>query len=273
MFADIATRQTNQGQNRIKFLNTVGRVTFRVLEDKAQKFSAHYVNRTTIQCLGDDCPVCETNKSIVSKNPNPKIYRNDPAYSPVIQRFAVNVLDKTLVKTCPQCGTENQVMAQVCVNTACNTFLSSVVPAPSNHVKVLQKGVKLFDQLNSLNDAVLTNLGDKIGLKNFDINLVSTGSGTSTTYTAIPSPSADAMNGLAVPPQEVPEPLFDLEKSILKLSRDEIVSLRNGVSIRDILIARSAVSEETTSVAPQPDSDIEAKARAELEKMLNDASS
>jgi len=273
-FADIQVRQNTSGPS-IKFLNPVGRATFRILEENARKFAAHFVNRTTIQCLGEDCPICELNKIIISKNPNPKIYRQDSAFSPIIQRFAVNVLDKTLVKKCPSCQNENALNTPNCSNSKCNTFITGIAPEPSNTVKILQKGVKLFEQLNSLNDAVLNVNQDKIGLTNFDINLVVSGTGTQTTYTAIPSVSTEVMNGMEVPPLVVGEPLFDLDKAILKLDRDEILSLKSGVNVRDILIARSAVTEVTApSVAPDTTpSETEVAARLALEEMLKQASS
>jgi len=270
-FADIQIRQGTSSPS-LKFLNPVGRATFRILEESARKFSAHYVNRTTIQCLGEDCPVCELNQLVISKKPNPKIYRQDPGFSPIMQRFAVNVLDKTLIKKCPNCNAENSFNNPNCAK--CNAFITGVAPEPSNTVKILQKGVKLFEQLNSLNDAVLNVRGDKIGLTNFDINLIVTGSGTQTTYTAIPSVSPQVMNGDEIPPEVAPEPLFDLDKAVLKLERDEILSLKSGVNVRDILIARSAVNGVTAeSVAPDvTPSETEVTARLALEEMLKQIS-
>jgi hypothetical protein len=268
-FADISVRPQNQ-LTKLRFLSATGRAVFRILDEKARKFSAHYVNKTTVQCLGEECPICESNGLIMVKNPNPKVYRQDPGFSPIIQRFAVNVFDKTLVKKCPQCKVENPVSLPNC--TGCNAFITGVAPEPSNTVKILQKGVKLFDQLNSLNDAVLNSLGDKIGLTNFDINLITSGTGTQTTYTAIPSITPQVMAGETVVLEVVPEPLFDLDKAVLKLDRDELLSLKNGVGVRDILIARQAVeSPEPELVAPEPDTAVEEAARKALEEMLNSA--
>jgi hypothetical protein len=114
-------------------------------------------------------------------------------------------------------------------------------------VKVLSKGPQVFDVLFALNDAVLNDQYEKVGITNFDITLITTGSGKDTKVTPIPHPEKN---------EPTPEglELNDLSKVVIKLDPSEMMDLQHGASLRDIFAARKAsapvdttvVSDETT---------------------------
>lgn len=266
MFADTnRPTSTFQTKPKVKFLDTsTGKATFRILDTSATKFTTHFLNRTTVQCLGDGCPICANNRTIIARDS--KDFRKDPAYSPAATRFAVNVLDKSNVRTCPSCGLENPATVSIC--KSCNTFIGNEPPHISGTVKVLTKGVQLFDQLNSLNDAVLNAKGDKIGINGFDLNLIISGTGRSTNYTTIPSISPQVMDGSVENDMDFSAyTLYDLTDAVLKLSADELLDLRKGVSVRDILVARGKTD---TDLVKEELEDTSEDVRKQLEELLKE---
>ena len=138
--------------------------TFRILDREHLDYT-HYVNGTTVLCLGDDCPLCLNNKRLFVEMP--KSFKNDSSFSPRTKRYSVNVLDKTMVKKC-KCGLEYSDLATV--NCSCGQIITTS-PEPSNTVKVLSRGASLFNQLVAINDAVLDESGERVGIDKFDISL------------------------------------------------------------------------------------------------------
>ena len=155
--------------------------TIRILGQEHLDFT-HYINGTTVKCLGDECPLCLNNKRLFVEFP--KTYKNDPSFSARTKRYSVNVLDKTMVKKC-KCGLEYTDLSVT--NCSCGQIITSA-PEPSNSVKVLSRGASLFDQLFAINDAVLDEKGERVGIDNFDITLIVSGSGKQTMITPIRRP-------------------------------------------------------------------------------------
>lgn len=209
------------------FLDLSSTAQIRILSNSYYTEDTHYINKSTIKCLGDNCPVCANNKIIIMQNP--ETFRDDPRYTPKRVVYMVNVLDKTLVRTCPNCQAEIR-QGQSCKK--CNSIVTGD-PKPSNTVKVLSRGVTLFEHLGSINNAVLDSQGERVGLTRFDITLAVNGSGKDKTITPIPSQVDD---GISTDGLE----LFDLTKVVVTLTAEEILDLQRGVSLRDIFSARRA---------------------------------
>lgn len=208
----------------------------RILSKEPHAEETHYVNRSTIQCTGDDCPICENNKIIISQNP--ESFRNVPGYSSRRTLYYVNVLDKTLVKECPNCSVENTAVNGGFQPTCwkCNTVLVDTQAEPSNTVKILSRGVEFFSQLQMLQATTRDENGDPYGLENFDIQLL-----TGNNRQPVPQP--------AIPFKTDPvsfdeSDLFELDKVIISLNRSEIQDYLRGVSLKDIFAGRSAVKSE-----------------------------
>ena len=122
-----------------------GQTIIRILEDKAEKFYTHYINNSTVQCLGDDCPVCQGNRVIYTEHPND--FRDIKGYSPKVQKFLINVMDRTLVKVCPTCGAENPKAGNAFpVTCSCGVVIAPVVEFNKEDLYDLEDAVPKLTQ-------------------------------------------------------------------------------------------------------------------------------
>lgn len=258
-FSDVkqkAKRPTQSKFRKTEFMEThEGTHKFRVLDSDYTKHITHYfpATRISILCLGDECPVCQNNKALIMKFPDD--FRNQKDYNRRVTRYLVNVFDKTPAKVCTACQKEYKGLQYTFCSCGDRLPLEQT---PLNKVKVLSKGESLFADLQAIESAVLDESGEKIGLVNFDINLVVRGSGRDTTYTALPDTNSKE------PVNVQSENLFDLKTTVITLAPDEILDVQRGVSLRDIFSARKskASSQEgksyTTSVDEETLNDVRA---------------
>jgi len=227
-------RKEYQDRRKTEFMKMTdgNSYTLRILQVPAKKIYTHFLNRKyAVECLGNECPICARNSEIYNKDN--KNYSKDPDYVARQKRYYVNVLDKTLVKKCPECGTEyNNLNAGLC--NKCSKTLND--PEPSNTVKVLSKGPAVFSQFNDIHNAVLDDAGEKLGINNFDLVLVVNGRGKDTKITVIPEAHKNK-------PVEGTYELFDLSNSTIELEPDEMLDVQRGVSLKDIFAARRAEKE------------------------------
>lgn len=226
-----------------------GTHTIRILQPQAKTIPQHFFKgKGSILCLEDECPICANNRSLWSKYD--KEARKQTGYNAKSYRFFVNVLDKTPAKACASCGTEHKDLR----NTICTC--GEVLPEakPLNRVKVLSRGVTLRDDLDSIDRAIQDSNGEPIGLMNYDIMLMVTGTGTDTKVTAVPRTEANE-------PVELTEELYDLEKVVIRLSPEEMLDVQRGTSLKDIFAARRAKEDaeisatEVTHLASQQEID------------------
>lgn len=222
------------GSHRVRLLGNPNRVFTHFLRGKA-----------TIQCLGRDCPICQNNKSIKTEHPDD--FRNVSGYNNSSPRHYINILDRTPVKVCPECQTENKAnianeFAPSC--SKCQTFITDVEPMPSGKVKVINISQTNADTLNTLNNTIHNKDGEPIGIENMDIIFMATQSGSRKNIA--PMPDTNATDEVEVPE----DTLYDLESLVIKLEPDEIIQLQKGVSLRDIFVARRGeeLSDEVTAV-------------------------
>ena len=245
-----------------------GQTIIRILEDKAEKFYTHYINNSTVQCLGDDCPVCQGNRVIYTEHPND--FREIKGYSPKVQKFLINVMDRTLVKVCPTCGAENPKAGNAFpVTCSCGVVIAPVTETPSNKIKVLGKGVTVFEQFNAFEETILDAENNPVPLTAFDIVLTVSGAGRLTKVVAIPM--TNRMDVLEFNKED----LYDLTDSVPKLTQEEISELQRGISMKDIFSARRATEEtntegarivaEATEVSEEEVDEIEAELKAVME--------
>ena len=234
--------QTSEFTGRKKeFLKlTAGNHTVRLLpgEEGFYITYTHWIHNANLECLGDECPICLNNKRIVAETGEG--YKDVKGYSRRRQVFYVNVLDRTLAKTCPSCGEVHKpvmgTFASVC--QSCNAVLVNEEAVSLNKIAILNRGTELYDQLKTINGSVLDNSGERVGIDNFDIMIM------------VPAktkrPSASAMPHQN-DPVEVTEELFALSEAPLHLEATEIKSFLSGASLKDIFATRranSAVDEE-----------------------------
>lgn len=225
-----------QDFKRTQFLDLSSTAVIRVLSNDRLVVYTHWINRTPIVCLGDECPVCSSNK--ILRMQYPETFKEESKYSPRRTTKLVNVLDKTPTRVCPNCDAENRAGSSAGTASACKKCGQILTgdAQPLRKVKVLSRGVELFDDLDTIYNAVLDEKGEKVGLTKFDITLA-VSSGAKKAPTPIPG---------AVGEEEVvnPEDLYNLEDATIKLEVEEILDFQRGVSLRDIFAARRASKEK-----------------------------
>jgi hypothetical protein len=226
-------------KKKLEFINLVpGNSVIRILDQDYVAVESHFINRVSIACLGDECPICQNNRKIIMENP--ESFRDINGYSAKSTRYFINVMDKTPTKICPQCKAEIKQNIPTC--PSCNTVIVNVAPAPLNKVKILSKGKQLFEQLIALENTIVDDQGNRRGLTNFDITLVVAGSGKTATCTPIFTGAVGASVVVAE------EDKFDLSKAIIRLNPEEVRDLQSGVSLSDIFKARTLTAEKDTVV-------------------------
>lgn len=239
-FTPIPENKSTFSTRKTEYLALVpGNTVIRILDPDYFSVETHFINRTSVECLGDECPICKNNRKIILENP--ETFRDISGYSPRSRRYFVNVYDKTPAKVCPQCGAEIKQDIPTC--PSCNTIITAVERKPLDKVKVLAKGKQLFEQLIALEQVIVDETGTPRGLTNFDITLVTAGAGKTATCTPI-------FTGNVGAPVFVEKPdLFDLHNAVIKLSEDELHDFQSGVSLKDIFAARRLGKETSTPSA------------------------
>jgi len=256
-FAEIDTKTQYESKKKQYLTLSQGQTVIRILEDTAQKFYTHYINRSTVQCLGDACPICANNRVIYMEHPDD--FRSVQGYSPKVQKFLVNVLDRTVGKICPNCGTDVKKVGgnfpPFCPK--CETSVAEVKESPIDQVRVLSKGVTVFEQFDAFENSVCDDEGEPLPLTGYDIVLSVTGVKKDTKVVAIPL--ANKRDKIEVDPDD----LYQLEDAIIKLDGSEIGELQRGISLKDIFASRRANKEieakaqEAIEVDPEEEAELE----------------
>ena len=241
-FSDTETKKTEY--NKPVFLDLKpGLHTIRILENNIEPVNVHgfIKGKYTVKCLGDACPICADNHRIYMENPDS--YRDISGYSPKSKRYIFNVLDRTPVKICTNCGAENPKVTSSFPTScfSCSTIIVNEKPKPAMKVKLLSCGVKLATAINSIDKTVNTDDGEPIGFTNYDIKLSVEGTGKTRNIIPIPTDNRDSV--------EVPvDAMQDVAKGVMVLSADEIVELLKGVQLKDILKARGSSGKSDTDI-------------------------
>lgn len=238
-FAQIDERKTQTNQSKFRkteYMNLgEGMHVLRILENPAHKHYTHFLGRSYIECLGNECPICENNKKLMFENS--KEFRKAKGWNPRSERFYVNVLDKTNSKVCTACGVEEKNVDRLsCM--ACGTALP--VAAPLNKVKVLAKGKGVFDDLNMLSATVRDVNDQEIDIRAYDWNVIVRGTAKDTVTTVSPRwiPGTESLPELGEGNE-----LFDLSNACVNLSREEMLDVFNGANLKDVFNLRKASKE------------------------------
>ena len=228
-----AKQEFKSDYKKVLFVDLNSTATVRILTGYLPVYT-HYINRITFQCLGEECPVCANNKTLIMQFPD--TYKDESKYSPCRIQNLVNVLDKTTVRVCSKCQAESPTpMGSPATACKCGEILSST-PAPSMKIKVLSRGVTLFDQLDAINNAIMDVKGERVGLTGYDITFIVSGTGKNKTITPIVGQISDK-------PLFDEKDLYDLEAVTLKLTATELMDVQRGVSLKDVYTARRATDK------------------------------
>jgi hypothetical protein len=222
---------------KLEFMKLNNLHVIRVLSTKGYKSFVHWINKIPLECLHEDCPICKDNKVIMIENP--KNYYDVVGYYHKQQVFYLNVLDRTPTKVCPNCAYENTVVGNrfspTC--TGCGNFISDIVSAPINKVKILSRGKTFGDNLNSIHSDNVDDNGTPIGIQNYDIQIMV---GANKQPFAQPLLHNNDVITIGDGPGKIAESeLFDLESAPIKLEANEMLEFRRGISLRDIFALRA----------------------------------
>jgi hypothetical protein len=215
-FADTSPRYPGARSGDFKRIEWLrlrpGRFTIRIMEAESRKVFAHWITGTGfIKCLDDDCPICQNNNKIRAENP--KDFRSVSGWNPWTTRYYVNVFDRTSVKVCPdkECFTDNYMndtkeWPTTCYK--CGGLLIDVEPRPSDRIKVLTRGVTLFNTLQDIHEEITDEDDKLIGIMNYDVVLKVSGTGTDTTISVIADKGSNDKISF------VDDDLFDLGEAV-----------------------------------------------------------
>lgn len=248
---------------KTRFLQTsLGQHTIRILNFK--EMFTHYLPMTnsSVACLAEECPICHDNKKLMAEHPED--FRKTPGWLPRQLKHYMNVLDRTLVKICPNCQAENKrgvsgQFSATCVE--CNTFLpQDLKPIPSDKVKVLSISDTNAQRLNTQEASNLDKDGNSIPFTSCDVIVTVSMLKDKKDISLSVTRDTDVVTVPA-------EFLYDLSKVLIRLTPQEMRDHLKGVSLKDIFTARRIVtttSTEENSVA-EANEDIKKKIEALLE--------
>jgi DNA-directed RNA polymerase subunit RPC12/RpoP len=223
------------------FVWTPGEHTIRILDEDVPAHLCYWFGSGHVKALGADDPQATLNKRIRMENPDN--FKKVKGYRQLTTRYFMNVLDRTAVKICPECGREGKAIQGEFPNVCpiCKEgILTGVKAAPLNEVRVLQGGKTLFEQFVEKQLTTKDEEGNEIGVQNFDIKLVVVGTGAQRTTVALVDVGRDEV---VVPPDQ----LYDTTKMIPEVTEEEMEKLVAGVSLRDLLAGRRAEPSTTTA--------------------------
>jgi hypothetical protein len=224
------------------FVWTPGEHTIRILDEDVPHHLCYWFGSGHVKALGADDPQATQNKRIRMENPDN--FKQVKGYRQLAVRYFMNVLDRTVVKVCPECNREVKAVSGEFPNLCpvCSEGkLAAVEAAPLNEVRMLQGGKTLFEQFVEKQLITKDEEGNEIGVQNFDLTLIVVGSGSKRQTIAV---AGDGRDEVSVPP----ESLYDTTKMIPEVSVEEMEKLVAGVSLRDILAGRR--TDATTTVVP-----------------------
>ena len=217
---------------KTEFMNLeAGEHRFRILEPMETKKYTHYIGFAYIECLGDECPICENNKKILYEHPED--YKEVKGWSPRSQRFYINVLDKSPIS---------------------EDGKYSPGSAPINKVKVLSMGSRLLEDIKVLSKSVRNKQDERIDIRMYDFILEIKGAKQNKTTNVAHKwyPGDEAFEDIGE------QELFDLSEVAIKLSREEMLDVFNGASLKDVFTMRRAKKQIADSdfLSPSETSDV-----------------
>lgn len=251
VFSFITTREEDPNRktfNRAQFLSfDYGTHTVRFMSSFSAIYT-HFISKSkaTIKCLGDDCPICKNNHIIFTENPGNRSYSSIEGFCAKQYRHYANVMDRTLIKNCPQCQTEIKkgLSTQFPTNCpACGVLVNTIEPHKANLLKVVNISDTNASVLKSKMLGVLDIGQSVVDPMTYDVVFIVIKIGGKKNI----SPDLLVQSNDVVTLPEGAE-LFDLTKIVPILSAEEIIEVLKGVSLKDIYNSRKG--EPTAATVP-----------------------
>ena len=241
------------------FVWTPGEHTIRILDENVPHHLCYWFGSGHVKALGADDPQATLNKRIRMENPDN--FKRVKGYRQLAVRYFMNVLDRTIVKVCPECAREVKSVSGEFPNLCpvCSEGkLAAIIAAPLNEVRMLQGGKTLFEQFVEKQLTTKDEEGNEIGVQNFDMTLIVVGVGAKRQTIAVAGAGRDEV-------VVDPEKLYNTNKMIPEVTTEEMESLVSGVSLRDVLAGRR--TETTTTIVP-PTPEVEETAEEAVEDLF-----
>lgn len=144
-FGDTIDERSERGESKFKkteylALTSGNDYVIRILDPVETKVYAHFVGKGWLECLEEECPICDNNKRIMYEHPED--FRDVDGWCPKRPRFYLNVLDQSDKK-----------------------------------VKVLSCGPRLIEDLKVMSRSIRNEQDERIDIRNYDWSLTVRGTG------------------------------------------------------------------------------------------------
>jgi hypothetical protein len=172
------------------------------------------------------CPICKWNseqwdefrKDTDTKEKKPKNLLNSRKV------YTFNVLDRTVVVTCPSCGAEyyetKSGFPEECSNPDCGASLADIEAAPRNKIQIFQKGIKIAEQFIAFEDE----FGD---INSYDVKLDTRGTGDQSNTICVPKPP-NPLNLDEILGENWQDKLYNITEIIKPMDAANITRILNG---------------------------------------------
>jgi hypothetical protein len=252
----LTQRQISTFKKLDYFNQEPGKHYIRFLEptESAAVIPFHYfvAKKTSLQCLGEDCPVCKNNRRLLIENPGKK-WKEIEGLVSTSDRYAINILDRTMVKICPKTECQAEVKADFTGRFPgtcpyCNSILNQAMAKESGKVKVLSLPRTVAELISDLEAAQLDEAGNPVPVTSYDFELLIMQKGNK--RETIPQVSRERCDVVEIDK----EFYFDTSKAVIKLELAEMDDFLKGTALTDIFAKRSAGKEtevaENDTVVP-----------------------
>lgn len=260
LFGDVKRKEVAQSFKKTEFMTikSPGQYVLRVLEAPVLVTTHFVFNKYPVKCLGENCPICENNRKLRNENPRVTDTRELSGYLNRSERYMLNVLDRTPVKTCPTCKTEHYAIdGQFTPICTCGTPLMNEKPHPCNRVKVFSMNSDNADRIKMIEKSMQGSDGNPLGLDKYDLIVLASVANKKVSWT--PMPNVNANDVVEVPA----DALTPQDKFAMVLTREEILQLLKGTQIKDIFLARNASKPAPVEEgSPVANPDVQAKINA-----------
>jgi hypothetical protein len=218
------------------------RVVLRMMDTNARTVWKHFISQANKgRGMSANCPNVRADMSVC---PLEASVRSLPKDSPerkdkvARRRFVVNVLDRTPFTTCTSCNVETpQTRTKECVS--CHADLSKATFKPLNKIKIMEGGVKLFNQTLNPIQQMQADDYDGAEITDYDIVFTTSGEGRDKQISAIPqAPKPLDADVFLDPITGEKQEIFSLDDLSEPSTIEEINLMLAGASFLEILAVR-----------------------------------
>jgi len=139
-FGETLDEKNSKFKKTVYFSTKPGEYVIRILDSMETKKFVHSLGRAFVECLGEDCPICQNNKKILYEHPED--YKDVSGWCPRRSRFWLNILDKA-----------------------------------DGIVKVLSCGPQLIEDLKTMSKSIRNEQDERIDIRHYDWTLTVKGTG------------------------------------------------------------------------------------------------